>query len=98
MGSPDDQRQRARPELVRERQKGVGNIPDQRDSLLDRIDQDRQRLRFRASLDAENALDGGKVEWIGRKAVDGIRRYRNHTASPNETCGVFDCLPVGRFR
>ena len=50
MRGVDDQRQRAGPEFVREREKGVGNVADQRDRLLDRIHQNRQRVRFRAAL------------------------------------------------
>ena len=51
----DDQRQRAGPEFVARESESVRHIAHQRDRLLDGIDQDRQRSRFRAALGAKHA-------------------------------------------
>lgn len=88
MSGVNDDRESARPEFVRESKKRVRNIAHERDGLLDGVDQNRERFRFRAAFNAEDFLDGREIERIGGESVEGIRGHADHTAAADEAGGV----------
>ena len=98
MGRFDDESQRTGPEFVGEREKRVRHVAHQRDSLLDRIDQDGKRLPFGAPLHVKHAFDGSQIERIGGKTVNRVGRNRDDAAAPDETRSVVDDLTFGSFR
>lgn len=83
----DDQRQRARPEFMREREKPVRHLASEGDRLFDRTDENRQSFRFGAALDAKDLFDGGEVEGVGRKGVERVGRHGYDTAALDEAGG-----------
>jgi hypothetical protein len=83
----DDERQRARPEFVREGEKCVGHLAGEGDRLLNRTDENRQSFRLGAALDAKDLLDGGEIEGVGRKGVERVCRHGYDTAALDEAGG-----------
>jgi TrmH family RNA methyltransferase len=92
-----NQGQRARPEFVRENQKHVGHIANQRDGLLDGIHQDGKSFGFRPAFGLEHGFDGREIKWIGAKAVESVRRNANYFAAIDESGGVVHHAFLGGF-
>jgi len=90
MSCRDDERQRAGPEFIREGEKCVGHVANERDRLLDRTDENRQSFRFGAALDAKDLFDGGEIERVGGKGVERVGGHGYHTAALDEAGGQAD--------
>ena len=74
-----------------------GNVPHERNCLLDGIDQDRKGLVLRAALYLEDALDGGEVEGIGGEAIKGVCGNGDDTSALDEVCGVVNYVALRRI-
>ena len=97
MRSLHNQRQRARPEFMSQREKNVRNLAHQRHSLLDRTHEDGKRLRFRAALGLKYRFDSGKVKRVGRKPVESVGRDPDDFATSDESGGVVHHITFRRF-
>jgi len=86
----DHQRERAGPEFTGEGEKSVGDIACERHSLLDGIHQDRKRAVFGTAFDLENAFDGGQVEWVRGKAIEGIGGNTDNPAPLDKTRSIIN--------
>src|SRR4029077_1598731 len=87
-----------RPELARQGQKSVRNVPSQSHRLLDRIHQDRKSFILRTALYLKNPLDGRQIKRIGAKSVESVCRDANYPPALDETCGVINDIALGGFR
>ena len=80
---------------MRELQENVGHIANQRDGLLDGVDQDRRRFGFRAAFRAEDGFDRREIEGIDGEAVESVGRYGDNFASFDVSRGVSDGFGSG---
>ena len=63
--------------------------------MVNRFDEQRERLVARARLDFVDTIDGAQVEWVGGEAVEGVRRQAQHLAAANLLGDVGDHVLVG---
>ena len=98
MSGFDDERERTGPEFVRKCEKHIGNIANERDGLLDGIDQNGQSFRFRTALDAENFLDRGEVQGVGSEPIKRVGRNADDAAAPDEARGIVNDSLLRGFR
>lgn len=72
IGSVDDNGERTRPAGLGETKEIVGEIAGEHLGVNERTDEDGERLGLRAALDAEDFIDGGKIDGISGKRIESI--------------------------
>ena len=97
MSRLDNNCQRSGPESVCEQEERFGNFSHESHGLLDRVNENRKRFRFRSPLDRKHALDCGQIKWIGRKAVECVRRNSDDAAALDESRGILDDMRLRLF-
>ena len=89
--------QGARPELVGERKKRVGNVACEQQRLLDGLHQNRKRASLGPSLQLKDALDGIQIERIRTQTVERVGGRGDYATALDETSGIADEMPLRRF-
>lgn len=90
--------QRPRPASLRQPVKIRRQISRERPCLRQRIDQDRQRPRFRPPLHAKNFLHGRQIHGIRRQRVQRISRNRHHRATTQPRRSITYRSSIGVLR
>src|SRR2546429_10009267 len=90
------QRQRARPELVRQPHEASRGSARQRHRLLDRIHQNRQGSRFGPPFHVVNLIHRRQIERVRCQSVKSVRGYRDHTSAREKTRRVSQHFPFRR--
>ena len=75
-----DDGQRSRPEAAGQQVEDLRHRPGQFRGLVDRLDQQRQRLVARARLDLVDAIDRMQIEGVDSQTIKGIGRHAQHFA------------------
>lgn len=97
-GSVENDGERAGPESVGETIKIIRKVPSKNVGVVDGVDKKRKRFGFGASLDAEDFVDGGKIDGIGSEGVERVGRNSDHRTAIKPPSRVTDKARIGRIR
>jgi hypothetical protein len=97
-GSVENDGERAGPESLGETIEIVGKIASENVRVVNGVDEQRKSFGFGASFDAEDFVDGGEVDGIGRKSVERVGGNRDHRAAIEPTSRVTDEARIRRIR
>jgi hypothetical protein len=97
-GGVENDGERAGPEGVGEAIEIVGKIARENVSVMDGADEKRKSFGFWATLNAEDFVDGGKIDGIGGESVERVGRYSDHRTAIKPPSGITDEARIGRIR